>query len=63
LGVKKQIDPYLEILKEVGFNIVAVEPLALSLARFNYTFVEKEKPTLIIDLRPEGIEFIITAGN
>jgi len=63
LGVKKQIDPYLEILKEVGFNVVAIEPLALSLARFNYEFVEKEKPTLIIDLRAEGIEFIITEGK
>jgi len=63
LGIKKQINPYLEILKEVGFNVVAVEPLALSLARFNYEFVEKEKPTLIIDLRAEGIEFIITEGK
>jgi len=63
LGIKKQIDPYLEILKEVGFNVVAVEPLALSLARFNYQFIEKEKPTLIIDLRAEGIEFIITEGE
>jgi len=63
LGVKKQIDPYLEILKEVGFNIVAIEPMALSLARFNYEFIEKEKPTLIIDLRAEGIEFIITEGK
>ena len=63
LGIKKQVDPYIEILKEVGFNIVAIEPLALSLARFNYEFVEKEKPTLIIDLRAEGIEFIITEGK
>ena len=63
LGIKKQIDPYLEILKEVGFNIVAIEPLALSLARFNYEFVEKEKPTLIIDLRREGVEFIIAEGK
>lgn len=63
LGIKKQIDPYLEILKDVGFNVVAVEPLALSLARFNYEFIEKEKPTLIIDLRTEGIEFIITEGK
>ena len=63
LGIKKQIDPYTEILKEVGFNIVAIEPLALSLARFNYEFIEKEKPTLIIDLRAEGIEFIITEGK
>jgi hypothetical protein len=63
LGIKKQIDPYMEILKEVGFNIVAIEPLALSLARFNHQFVEKEKPTLIIDLRREGIEFIITEGK
>jgi len=63
LGIKKQIDPYLEILKEVGFNVVAVEPLALSLTRFNYKFIEKEKPTLIIDLRQEGVEFIITEGK
>jgi hypothetical protein len=63
LGIQKQINPYLEILKEIGFNVVAIEPLALSLARFNYEFVEKEKPTLIIDLRPEGIEFIITEGR
>jgi len=63
LGIKKQIDPYLEILKEVGFNVVAVEPLALSLTRFNYEFIEKEKPTLIIDLRQEGVEFIITEGK
>jgi len=63
LGIQKEIDPYIEILKEVGFNVVAVEPLALSLARFNYEFVEKEKPILIIDLRAEGIEFIITEGK
>jgi hypothetical protein len=63
LGIKKQIDPYVEILKEVGFNIVAIEPLALSLARFNYEFIEKEKPILIIDLRREGIEFIIAEGK
>ncbi|MDD3488138.1 MAG: hypothetical protein PHH35_02185 [Candidatus Pacebacteria bacterium] len=63
LGIKKQIDPYLEILKETGFNIVAVEPLAVSLARFNNEFIEKEEPVLIIDLRPEGIEFIIVEGQ
>jgi len=63
LGVKKQIDSYIEILKETGFNVVAVEPLALSLARFDYQFLEKEKPILIIDLRLEGIEFIITEGE
>ena len=63
LGIQKQIHPYTEILKEVGFNVVAIEPLALSLARFNYEFIEKEKPTLIIDLRREGIEFIIVEGK
>ena len=63
LGVKKQIDPYLEILKESGFNVVAVEPLAVSLARFNNKFIEKEEPVLIIDLRPEGIEFVIAEGE
>lgn len=63
LGIQKQIEPYIEILKKVGFNIVAIEPLALSLARFNYEFIEKEKPILVIDLRPEGIEFIITEGK
>jgi hypothetical protein len=63
LGIKKQIDSYIEILKAVGFNVVAIEPLALSLARFNYEFIEKEKPTLTIDLRREGIEFIITEGK
>lgn len=63
LGIKKQIDPYIEILKGIGFKVVAIEPLALSLARFNYQFIEKEKPTLIIDLRTEGIEFIIAEGK
>lgn len=63
LGIKKQIDPYLEILNDVGFKTVAIEPLAVSLARFNHQFLEKEKPTLIIDLRLEGIEFIITEGK
>jgi hypothetical protein len=63
LGIKKQIDPYLNILSEVGFNVVAVEPLALSLARFNNEFIEKQEPVLIIDLRSEGIEFIIVEGK
>lgn len=63
LGIKKQIDPYLNILNETGFSVVAIEPLALSLTRFNNEFIEKQDPVLIIDLRPEGIEFIITEGN
>ncbi|MGE4554824.1 MAG: pilus assembly protein PilM [Candidatus Paceibacterota bacterium] len=63
LGIKKQIDPYLKILGETGFNIVAVEPLALSLARFNSEFIKKEEPILIIDLRSEGIEFVIAEGE
>ena len=63
LGIKKQIDPYLEVLGESGFNVVAVEPLAVSLARFNNEFIEREEPVLIIDLRVEGIEFIIAEGE
>jgi hypothetical protein len=63
LGIKKQIDPYLKVLGDVGFNVVAVEPLALSLTRFSYEFVEKEDPVLIIDLRTEGIEFIIAEAE
>ncbi|MFA4990891.1 MAG: pilus assembly protein PilM [Candidatus Paceibacterota bacterium] len=63
LGIKKQIDPYLNILDETGFNVVAVEPLALSLTRFNNEFIEKQEPVLIIDLRAEGIEFIVAEGR
>lgn len=63
LGVKKHIEPYWEILKSLGFKIVAIEPYALSLTRFVYSFVEKEKPTLIIDLRNDGVEFIISENG
>jgi len=57
LGIKKQLDPYLDILSQAGFKIVAVEPWALSLVRFLDTFGEKNQPVLSIALRPEGIEF------
>jgi len=56
LGIKKQLDPYLDILSQAGFKIVAVEPWALSLVRFLDTFGEKNQPVLSIALRPEGIE-------
>ena len=63
LGVKKQIDPYLEILNNTGFKIVAVEPWALSLVRFLTTFGEKEQAVLSVSLRTEGIEFILSENN
>ncbi|MGB9680602.1 MAG: pilus assembly protein PilM [Minisyncoccia bacterium] len=63
LGIKKQIESYWEILNSLGFKIVAIEPYALSLTRFIYSFIEKEKPTLVIDLRNDGIEFIISENG
>ncbi len=60
LGIKKQIDPYWEILNSLGFKVVAIEPYALSLNRFVYNFIEKEKPVLIIEVRADGIEFVIS---
>lgn len=63
LGVKKQIKPYTDILQEYGFKVVAIEPWAISVSRFVYTFLQKEKPVLVIDLRPDGVEFIVTEQN
>lgn len=63
LGIKKQIEPYWEILRSLGFKVVAIEPYALSLTRFVYNFIEREKPLLIIDLRNDGVEFIISEGG
>ena len=62
LGIKKQIEPYWEILKSLGIKIVAIEPVALSISRFVYNFIEKEKPSLVIDLRDDGVEFIVCEG-
>ncbi len=63
LGIKKQVDTYLKILSNSGFKIVAVEPFALSLARFIYQFGRQQAPVLAIDLRQEGIEFILIEGQ
>ncbi|MGC8851768.1 MAG: hypothetical protein ACP5PR_01555 [Minisyncoccia bacterium] len=63
LGVKKQIDAYLNIFNALNFNIIAVEPWALGLVRFLSTFGEKNKSVLSIALRPEGIEFILSENN
>ncbi len=63
LGIKKQIEPYWEILKDLNFKIVAIEPFALSLTRFVYNFLEKEEPVLIIEVRNDGVEFVISEGS
>jgi len=63
LGIKKQVDTYLRILNNSGFKIVAVEPFALSLTRFLYQFGRQQEPVLAIDLRQEGIEFILIEGQ
>ncbi|HPC30917.1 MAG TPA: pilus assembly protein PilM [Candidatus Paceibacterota bacterium] len=63
LGIKKQIDPYWEIFKDLGLKIVAIEPYALSLTRFVYNFLEQEEPVLIIDVRNDGMEFVISEGK
>ncbi|MGC8651403.1 MAG: pilus assembly protein PilM [Minisyncoccia bacterium] len=63
LGIKKQIDPYLSILEKAGFQIVAIEPWALSLVRFLQYFGEKNTPVLTVALRTEGIEFILSENN
>lgn len=63
VGIKNQINSYMNILQEAGFKVVAVEPLALSLARFNGEFLEDENPLLIISLRVEGVEFVIAEGK
>ena len=63
LGIKKQIDAYLQILQASDFKVVAVEPFALSLSRFLYQFSGEKEPVLSIDLRQEGMEFIILEGK
>lgn len=63
LGIKKQIDPFLEILESLRFKIIAVEPSALGEVRFLSKFTSKNQPFLIFDLRKEGIEFIIAEGE
>jgi len=63
LGIKRQIKPYTDILQDYGFKVVAIEPWAISVSRFVYTFLEKEKPVLVIDLRVDGLEFIVTEQN
>ena len=63
LGIKKQINPYLDILENSGFKIVAIEPWALSLIRFFQYFGEKQQPVLSVSLRTEGIEFILSEDN
>ena len=63
LGVKKQIDAYLHILQTSGFKVVAVEPFSLSLTRFLYQFSGEKEPVLAIDLRQEGMEFVIFEGK
>ncbi|MGE4554720.1 MAG: type IV pilus biogenesis protein PilM [Candidatus Paceibacterota bacterium] len=61
LGIKKNIDQYLEIFKSSGFNVIAVEPYCLSVGRaLSYLSLEfKENNFLVIDLRLEGIEFML----
>lgn len=63
LGIKKQINPFLELLGQAGFQIVAIEPWALSLVRFFQYFGEKQQSILSISLRTEGIEFILSEDN
>lgn len=63
LGIKKQIDTYLQVLQESDFKVVAVEPFSLSLSRFLYQFSGENEPVLAIDLRQEGMEFIILEGK
>ena len=61
LGIKNNIDQYLEIFEFSGFKVVAVEPYCLSLGRtLNFFSKEfKEKNFLVIDFRLEGIEFML----
>lgn len=63
LGIKKQVDAYLKILNNLNFQVIAVEPWALSLSRFLATFGEKDKAVLTIALRNDGIEFILSENN
>jgi hypothetical protein len=63
LGIKKQINTYLDILENNGFKIVAIEPWVLSLVRFLQYFGEKQQPVLSISLRTEGIEFVLSEDN
>ena len=63
LGIKKQINPFLDILKNSGFEIVAIEPWALSLVRFFQYVGEKGQAVLSVTLRTEGIEFILSEDN
>ncbi len=63
LGIKKQIDAYLQILQSSRFQVVAVEPFALSFSRFLYQFSGEKEPVLAIDLRQEGLEFVILEGK
>ncbi len=63
LGIKKNIDAYLEIFQEEGFEVVAIEPYALSfgrtLAQLNLNEDFKKKNFLVVDFKIEGIEFML----
>ncbi|MFA5392135.1 MAG: pilus assembly protein PilM [Candidatus Paceibacterota bacterium] len=63
LGIKKQINPYMDILENSGFKIVAIELWVLSLVRFLQYFSEKQQPVLSISLRTEGIEFVLSEDS
>ena len=61
LGIKNNINSYLEIFESSDFKAVAVEPYCLSLGR-SLTFLSKEfreKNFLVIDFKLEGMEFML----
>ncbi len=63
IGIKKQIQPFIDALESSGFQVVAVEPLAISLARFVGRFLDDKNPVLAINIRNDGVEFIVSEGE
>ncbi|MGB9680951.1 MAG: type IV pilus biogenesis protein PilM [Minisyncoccia bacterium] len=61
LGIKKNIDAYLDIFQREGFEVIALEPYVLSVARALNQLNEEfnKKNFLVIDFKLEGIEFML----
>jgi len=61
IGMKKNIDDYLSVFHSLQFEIVAIEPYALSFGRGlqHLSLDFSNSNFLVVDLRLEGIEFMI----
>ncbi|PIR98382.1 MAG: hypothetical protein COT88_01930 [Candidatus Colwellbacteria bacterium CG10_big_fil_rev_8_21_14_0_10_41_28] len=62
---KNIIEDYLGPIHEAGFNVAAVEFITLSLIRaaVNDKIIEPNRPYVVLDLSPEGINFAISHNS